>query len=418
MVVDAESGKELASYAPDHALNPASCMKVLTSATALSLLGPNYHFTTGFYADTAPRGGTIGTLYVAGSGDPMFVTEEIERMADDLRARGLNRVTGGIVIDNSYFDSFDFPHKGRNEMAKTSAVAVNWNEIGVKVGPGARAGAPAEVSLDPPIAGYRIVNKVVTRPKFAVDIAISGDQITVTGRVPPKFEPQTLTKAMNDPTLFAGEMIRYLFGKQGIEIAGPVRAGRVPQGSIAIAIEPGRTLAELVSSMNKHSNNFMAEQMLKHLGAVRGSFPGSTEKGIAVIRSFLASVGVPNPAGMMENGSGLSEFTRVSARELTHVLTAMYRDRKLRDPFVTSLSVLGIDGTMKRWRRNAPELEGVLYAKTGTVNGVSTLAGYVPMSNGRVAAFAILANAIPRGAWGAHQAQLAIVRTIALEGRR
>jgi D-alanyl-D-alanine carboxypeptidase len=92
---------------------------------------------------------------------------------------------------------------------------------------------------------------------------------------------------------------------------------------------------------------------------------------------------------------------------------AAWRSRTLRTPFVDSLSILGIDGTMKSWGRQAPELVGALLGKTGTINGVSALAGYVPMPNGRMAAFAILANSVPKGAWGAHGAQLAVARAVA-----
>ncbi len=426
VIADAASGTELASHHPEMTLNPASCAKLLTSAAALAALGPQYRFPTRFYADRAPASGTIGTLYVSGTGDPMFVTEEVTRMGQELRSRGVARVTDGIVIDNGFFDSLEFPRKGgndgRNYTAKTSAVAVNFNGIGVSVGPGPRAGAPGVVKLDPPITGFRIVNKLVTRPKFFATISFStgpeGEEIIVNGRVPAGFTPQTLSRSVEDPVPLAGELIRYLFGQSGIEIRGPVRAGPVPQTAAHLMDGLSRPLSELAASMNKHSNNFMAEQILKHLGAVRYSPPGSTEKGVAAVEDYLASIGIPRGSYEVENGSGLSERTRISAAQLVRVLVAIYHNKAIRDDFISSLSVLGVDGTTRHWGRQAKDLAGNAYVKTGTINGVSTLAGYLPMADGRIAAFAILANGIPKGAWTAHQAQLDLVRAISQGGMR
>ncbi|MFA4875299.1 MAG: D-alanyl-D-alanine carboxypeptidase/D-alanyl-D-alanine-endopeptidase, partial [bacterium] len=350
---------------------------------------------------------------------------ELWRMAQSLRSKGLTRVTGGIVIDESYFDSHYYPHKGGNEgrayTAMTGAVAVNFNSIGVTVSPGRRPGAPGSIELSPPIEGYKIVNKLVTRQKSIVSVAMksdsSGDTIIVTGRVTPKATPQTYWRSVNDPAIYAGRVIAYVLSQNGISVDGPILTGRVPQSAHTISIEPSRSLADLVSDMNKHSNNFMAEQLLKHLGAARMGPPGSTEKGVKVVSEFLASIGVRPGTYDLENGSGLSENTRITASQLVKVLVATYRNQAIRNEFISSLSVLGVDGTMKKWNRVASELTGTVYAKTGTLNGVSTLAGYVPMRDGRMAAFAILANDLPKGVWGAHEAELAVVRSIA-EGER
>lgn len=426
VIADAATGKELASYQPEMILNPASCAKLVTAAAALATLTSQYRFPTRFYGDTPIHSGSIGKLYVSGTGDPMFVNEEIARMAQELRAKGLTRVTSGLVIDNSFFDSFAFPRKGGDEgrsfVALTSPVAANFNGIGVSVSPGSRLGAPAEITFDPPITGIEIVNKVVTKPKFFVNIDFAkgptGDQVIVTGRVPPKFAPQTLTRSVENPTLISGEIIRTIFAQNGIEIRGPVTEGRVPQGATHIMDGESRPLFDLLASMNKHSNNFMAEQILKHLGAVKYGVPGSTAKGVAAVQDYLASIGIPREAYEFENGSGLSERTRISAAQLVRILIAIYHNKAIRDDYISSLSVLGVDGTTRHWGKQAGELAGTAYVKTGTINGVSTLAGYVPMRDGRIAAFAILANAIPKGAWTAHQAQIELMRSITEGGAR
>lgn len=418
-VIDTSNGKTIVNYSPDLKLNPASCSKIFTSASALTLLGANHRFRTHFYADHSPLKGTIGTLYVVGEGDPTLVNEELAQIASHLVKKGIRRITGGIVIDNSYFDSYEYPHKytgkGRAYTAKTSATAVNFNSLTIKVGPGAKIGAPGIVMLDPPSDAWRIVNKTVTGGKFRVAINFGQDKgeeiLIVTGRIPPKFEPQDFFRSVKDPVRHSGAIITYWLKQADINVSGPIREGVVPSTAVGIMSWESRPLADVMAMMNKVSNNFIAEQTLKHLGATLFGEPGSTNKGLSAIERYLTSIGIPKDSYSIENGSGLSAITRVSAHQIVQVLEATYKNSKIRDAFMSSLSVLGVDGTTKKWRF-AGDLEGRILVKTGTLDGVSTLAGYAPLPGGRIAAFAILANAVPHGAWKAHEAQLGIVRAI------
>jgi len=235
----------------------------------------------------------------------------------------------------------------------------------------------------------------------------------VSGRISPRAGEGTFWRSVEDPVAYAGAVIAHQFREAGIEVAGPVRYGTMPPAAHVIAEQFSRSLSEIVYDMNKLSTNFVAEQITKHLGAKRFGPPGSTEKGVAAIEDFLATIGVPKGSAILENGSGLSEASRISSSQLVRILVAAYRDPKLRMEFVQSLSVLGVDGTMKEWGRMAPGLVGNVYAKTGTLDGVSTLAGYVPMPGQRLAAFAILANGLPKGPWAAKEAQLEVVKSIA-----
>ena len=163
--------------------------------------------------------------------------------------------------------------------------------------------------------------------------------------------------------------------------------------------------------MNKHSNNFMAEQILKSMGAIRYGRPGSTEKGIRVIKNYLSSIGVPQNSYIIENGSGLSSKTRLTSRQLVNVLVDVYNNASIRPEFTASIPIIGIDGTTKRWKIS-PAIRGYARAKTGTLAGVSALAGYVPMKNGRMAAFAIIANGLKSGMRSVHRAEASVVDTI------
>jgi D-alanyl-D-alanine carboxypeptidase/D-alanyl-D-alanine-endopeptidase (penicillin-binding protein 4) len=420
VVAEASTGKVIASHMPNLKLNPASCAKILTSVTALAQLGPDYRFTTSFYADRMPVGGSIGTLYVKGSGDPSLINEELERIAMIVRAMGITRITDGIVIDDSFFDSYEYPRKGGNAgrayTAKTSAVSVNFNSIGVEVAPGKPGGA-GKIELKPPVDLFTIVNKLVTRSKTSIAIALgtgkSGNGLTVTGRISPKAGKQIFWRAIPDPLSYAGAVMVTIFGEGGIAISGPTRRGIVPTSAVLLTEEKSRPLIEIIRDMNKLSTNFVAEQLVKHMGGVFKGAPGSTAKGVAVIQEYVDSIGIPQGSIVLENGSGLSSVSKVSADQLVKVLVAAYRNRAIQTDFMSSLSVLGIDGTMKKWMKMEPTLTGIVYAKTGTLDSVSTLAGYVPMPDGSIAAFAILANGLPKGPWAAKKAQLGIVKQIA-----
>ncbi len=420
VVADASSGKVLASHLPNLKLNPASCAKILTSVTALARLGSDYRFKTYLLSDEKPKRGEIDTLYIRGGGDPSLINEDLEEIAARLYASGLRRIEKGIVIDNSFFDSFDYPRKGGNAgrayTAMTSALAVNFNAIGIEVSPG-RAGARAKVELKPPVDIYRLKNRVVTSGKTNLSIAMKswaeGDEIVVSGRISPRSETRVFWRAVPDPVAYAAAVIRHIFGEAGISVAAAVRSGPVPKDAYMLAEVESEPLLEIVRNMNKLSTNFVAEELVKHMGGVFKGEPGSTEKGVEVIEEYLASLGIPKGSLVLENGSGLSSISKVSADQLVKVLVATYQNRSIQYDFMSTLSVLGVDGTMKRWKRMEPELTGIVYAKTGTLDSVSTLAGYVPMKNGQLAAFAILANGLPKGPWQAKKAQLGVVKRVA-----
>ena len=148
-----------------------------------------------------------------------------------------------------------------------------------------------------------------------------------------------------------------------------MRSGAVPKGTHMLLEVDSEPLLEIVRNMNKLSTNFVAEQIVKHMGGVFKGAPGSTAKGVAVIEDYVATLGIPRGSFVLENGSGLSSVSRVTAQQLVKVLVSAYHDREIRSEFMDSLSVLGVDGTMKSWTKMAPELAGIVFAKTGTLDG-------------------------------------------------
>ncbi len=406
-VADVESGQVLFARDPDVLLNPASNVKLVTSAAALARLGPDFHFDTEFYVDAGSAGSASArTLHVRGKGDPSLVTERLWAIAGDLVHLGLKRL-GDVVVDESYFDGerhgpgFDQETGDKSYLAPTGAASLNWNTVAVHVAPGERRGAKARVELEPASDLFDLDVRATTvapgaRRRLTVSSVRAGarQRIIVEGRIPQGSRVQAVWRRIDEPGLYLGQTLRRLLELRGVKIAGRVRTGAVPEGARLVHVAQSDSLGEIVRRLNKTSNNFVAEQLLETMGAQAKGAPGSWAKGVEAVEAFLADVGVPRGAYVMKNGSGLNDTNRFSARQLVTLLRAMWGRFPLHAEYLVSLPVAGRDGTI-RWRMEGSEAEGRLRAKTGTLENVTSLSGYVENAAHRTLAFAILVNDFP-----------------------
>jgi D-alanyl-D-alanine carboxypeptidase/D-alanyl-D-alanine-endopeptidase (penicillin-binding protein 4) len=404
LVADVESGQVLYAKDPDVLLNPASNVKLVTSAAALARLGPEFRFDTELYVDAASAGsGAPKTLYVKGKGDPSLFTERMWALAGDLAHLGIRQV-GEIVVDESFFDGerfgpgFDQETGDKSYLAPTGAASLNWNTVAVHVGPGDRKGAKARVDLEPASDLFEVDVRATTvapraRRRLTVSSTPAGarQRIVVEGRIPQGSRIQVVWRRIDEPGLYLGHTLRRLLELRGVKTAGKVKLGEIPQGARLVHVDQSESLGEIVRRLNKTSNNFVAEQLVKTLGAQVKGGPGSWAKGIQVIEEFLAEVGIPRGAYLMKNGSGLNDTNRFSARQLATLLRAMWARFPLHAEYVASLPVAGRDGTI-RWRMEGTEAVGRLRAKTGTLENVTSLSGYVETAGHRTLAFSILVN--------------------------
>ncbi|HET6279174.1 MAG TPA: D-alanyl-D-alanine carboxypeptidase/D-alanyl-D-alanine-endopeptidase [Candidatus Polarisedimenticolia bacterium] len=420
-VLSLRTGERIFSHNARVPLRPASTMKILTGAAALALLQPEFVFETDILAPgPIDAGGTVaGDLYVRGSGAPDLVAEAWWLMARELARLGLRRVTGDLIGDDSFFDDdprpAGWPPRSIDSWynAPVSALSCNFNVITVRAVPGGFPGARPGVDLDPASSFFRITNRARTadrRSDLTVDrlyedgrniLAIDGD-IRLGGG------PQVFRRAVEDPTLFALHTFRDIALREGIIIEGALRRGRVPEGAQVLHSHRSRPLGVLVRDMNKNSNNFMAEALLKTLGARIAGTPGTTDKGLAALESYLRDLGVPTTTARLSDGSGLSERNRLHAELLAETLARVHRDFSVGPELVGSLSIGGIDGTLDARFRNGVDRRQVR-AKTGRLAGVAALAGYAVNRDGHPFAFAVLANDV-RGSDGS--AERAIDRLV------
>ena len=408
-VVSVRTGEEVFSYKADKALQPASTMKILTTAAALKTLGPAYTFKTEIlYDGTLGDNGVLdGNLYVKGHGDPTFVVEGLWKLIFDIRAEGVREVKGKVVLDDSFVaKSLWIPgwnkdvdiENGPAYFPPLGALSLNYNTVALLVGPGASVGSQARVESETSSGVIEIQNHVTTgskggRTSVRVERKIEDGKVefTVSGSVPAGSGVRRYYRTVGDPTAYFQGALAAMMQSMEIPVKGKYVVGKVADDARLLFSRSSPPLATILTDVNKHSNNFIAEQVLLAMGAAVHGAPGTTEKGLQVIASYLASLGLSSTDYQIVNGSGLARGTSIRPDLLTAVLVDMYNDQQVGPEFRASLSVGGVDGTLRSRFQRADEL-GRLRGKTGSLNGVNCLAGYIVGADGEVYAFAFLVN--------------------------
>ncbi len=402
-----KSDRDIYGHNAERLFNPASNQKILTTAAALWYLGANYRFRTEVRRDKKFEKGVVhGNLYVKGRGDPTLTTEQVFGLVNEVALAGVTEVKGHVIIDDTFFDNVREGPGWEQEIgdhayaAPVGALSVNFNTFEVRVRPGESVGQPLSVEVWPPVATVEVVSNGVTRgrrtrPRIWVGTSkLAGNRVRVTvrGALAVDDYGKTYRRRVHDPARYAGEMIKHMLEMRGVRVKGRVKSGYASRRStVALANVWSRPLAEIVSTLNKYSNNFMAEQILKTLSAELYEKPGSWELGQKAIREFLTEAGVDGQKVVLANGSGLNDANRITPAQLTKVLKTMYTRFEVRPEFVSSLAVAGSSGTITRRFEDSPA-ESRLRAKTGSLTGVSALSGYVVTQNDEVLAFSVMMN--------------------------
>lgn len=384
-LLDLGSGRELLAEGAERALNPASNQKLVTAAVALSELGPDFRYHVGLYgkieAGVAPR------LVIRSSGDPTFRFEELKAFAERLTALGLKRVSGDILVDQSAFDdqytppAFDQqPGEWAAFRAPVSAVSLDRNSTTLHVFPTA-AGQLARVEFEPP--GYVSVQGEVRtergkkRDHVGLTMKPRGLLMSaqVSGGLPEGETVVHITRRIENPEIYAGVVLRRVLLNAGVEVQGAVRRGGEDETGELVGRDSEK-LSVLVGQLGKASDNFYAETLFKTIGMVKRGRPGTAANAAAVTIEWLKSRQLADENVKVTNGSGLYDANRVSARTLTRLLDAAYLDAPISRPFQDQLAVGGLDGTL-RSRFYALRSRRSVHAKTGTLNKVTALSGYV-----------------------------------------
>ena len=410
LVTDVTTGKTLASLRPGEQFNIASNAKLITAAAALQHLGTSYRFKTAIFAPRLAGPVVPGDLYLKGYGDPMLGVADLWRMVQQLHDRGVREVRGGVVIDESYFDGqrsaplFATRRTDKYYRTTNGALSVGFNVLKVRVYGGGAPGQRGMVQVLPRSGYFKVANQVQTTARRRRWMRIIPTRtathlkLEVRGQVRPGHRGPRVRRRLDDSGLVAGHALLSLLQQRGIKVGrADVRRGRLKRWRRPLAVHYSSTLGVVLRAMNKYSNNFIAEQVLKVLGAETAGPPASWANGLKAVSAYMATIGLKRGSYVMKNGSGLYDATRVTPRQLVCVLRTMHRDFKVGADFVASLPVAGVDGTLgKRFKDSGAR--HYVRAKTGTLAHVVTLSGYAGAATHRgPVAFAIVLNDLPHG---------------------
>ncbi len=425
VLIETFDGDVLYEREPDVPMIPASNMKLVTSACSLTTLGQDYQFVTDVGADADLVDGVLhGNLYVRGSGDPSLVTEELWTMCDAIRARGIARVEGDIVLDATRFDTVLTATPAADDGdraydARTSALSLNFNTVAVHVYPGEENGDDAVVTLSPETGFIELGNHAGTgssRRGSTIEVRRSFQEgrnvVTVTGKVPEGAPGRTYYRNLDDPLGCFGAATRDLLSRAGVDVTGRSRAGRYPDDAWLVHRHMSKPLSLIVRDLGKYSNNFAAEQLLKAMSADRYGAPGTTAGGTAILSEYLESLGIDRGAFRIVDGSGLSREDRLTTRTLIRVLRASLDRFETSYEFAASLSVSGTDGTLND-RMGFPGLLGSVRAKTGLLEGVTAISGILRTVAGDKVLFSIITNGSTCEAWHLHDVEHEILAHVA-----
>ena len=401
-VEDIETGEVVLEHLATIPRNPASTMKLLTTLVALDTLGPAYRWKTDIYALGDVEDGRLdGDLLLKGYGDPFLVTERFWQMLRSIRLAGIDEITGDLLIDDSYFDigtydpgAFDSqPLRAYN--VAPNALLTNFKVVRYWFEPN---GQSVKVSVDPELDNLRVTNQLRVTPGscrgYQRGISVSGngsdDEVTFSG----KFPGGCLRYAMDRAVLSHNEFTYGLFHSLWSESGGRI-SGTWKNVVAADDVEPllsfeSLPLFEMIARVNKHSNNVMARQVLYTLSAEVLGPPGTEAGGRDVIAKWLGDNGLESSKLALENGAGLSRESRITAVDMAALLRFAWKQPYMPE-YLASLSLTGLDGTLSR-RFQDSELVGKAHLKTGSLDHVTAIAGYVQARSGRRFTFVVMQN--------------------------
>jgi serine-type D-Ala-D-Ala carboxypeptidase/endopeptidase (penicillin-binding protein 4) len=407
IVQDVDAPQPIVSHLASEPRSPASVMKVVTTWSALEILGPAYVWPTEVYLLGGFDGKKLdGNLAIKGYGDPYLVVEELWKMLRALRRAGLEDIGGDLVLDDSWFDTSGEPEPGafdgqpyRTYNVVPSALLMNFKAVQFQF----RAdlgSARVNVTTDPVLDNLQIDNNLELGDGacagYQAGIAFNHAdaatlaKVVLDGKFSRRCNAYSMSRTALQHDTYAYGLFQGLWKEVGGQFRGKLGKVVVPEDRTPALVWQSRPLGEVIRSINKNSNNVMTRQLLYTLGAELGGVPGTAAKGIDAIRAFLQTRGIDVSTLVLQNGAGLSRDERASAALLASVLRAAHRSAYAPE-FIASLSLGGLDGTT-RGRFDEHSSESLMHVKTGRLDHVSALAGYAHAANGKTYVVAVVMN--------------------------
>jgi len=412
VVESADSGQVLYRRNAARLFLPASNLKLVTAAAGLARLGPDFRWRTTVLARGPLVNGTLlGDLLVVGRGDPTFAVDAtgdstdmlraLRPWADSLAARGVRVIRGRVSGDGSAFPGaplgrgWAWDDLAADYAAPVGALQFNESVAWIEVVPGPTPGSAATLTLVPREAPLRVSGAVTTAPQDSSTDSLTwnrtpfGDSVAVAGRLSAGHAMVRITVSLPDPTRYFDAALTQTLEEGGVPVFGAATTADAPPDTLFTWQSP--PLSQVLPLFLKPSQNQIAETLLRTLGLeVKGA--GSADSGRAVVRDVLTAFGVAGDAYVLADGSGLSRYNEVTPEAIADILVAMYH-RPDFGVFLDALPVAGVDGTLAKRLVDTPAA-GNAHAKTGSMNGVRTLSGYVRTAAGETLVFVLFANSL------------------------
>ncbi|WP_449355828.1 D-alanyl-D-alanine carboxypeptidase/D-alanyl-D-alanine endopeptidase [Virgibacillus natechei] len=410
---EADTGDMLYSNNGNTRLHPASNMKLLTGAAAMETLGNDYQFSTEVLTDGQLRGIVLhGNVYLKGKGDPTLLKEDLDQFAKDLKDQGIHTIKGNVIADDSWYDDvrlsedLNWSDEPFHTGAQVSALTLSPDEdydagtVILEVSPDADA-EQADVQVTPETDYVTIVNNTEmvanTEDKdISIEREHGSNTIIVEGEMPAGGSDSRSWASVWEPTGYALDVFKKSLEENGVRFVGnpELKTAVTPGDATVVTSKKSMPIEELFIPFMKQSNNGHAEVLTKEMGKVMHD-EGSWDKGLEVMEDTLAEFGVDTDTIMLRDGSGISHKNMIPANDLSQMLYAI-QDKDWFPPFEYSLPVAGdaerfVGGTL-RDRMTDGSAQGNVMAKTGSLNGVSTLSGYVTAADGEKLVFSVMIN--------------------------
>ena len=403
-VADVETGETVLDWRGDEPRNPASTIKLLTTLVALDILGPAYRWRTDVFAQGELQDGRLdGNLLIKGHGDPFLVTERVWQLLRDIRHAGIYEISGDLLIDDSWFEIGDYdpaafdrqPLRAYN--VAPNALLMNFNVVRYRFEPD-HATNVVNILLDPALDNLRVENRLSLAPGrcrgYQRGITITAnkslDEVTLSGRFPSRCEQYSMDRSTLSHNDYVYGLFRMLWRDSGGIFEGGWRNVVADDSLQPILSFESLSLSEIIARLNKHSNNVMARHLLFTLAAEVNGAPGSEASGKQVLAKWLADNGLESDDIVIDNGAGLSRNTRITAKHMSALLEFAWRQPYMPE-YLASLSLSGLDGTLEE-RFEGNGLAGIAHLKTGSLDHVAAIAGYLQSRSGRRFVVVVLQN--------------------------
>jgi D-alanyl-D-alanine carboxypeptidase/D-alanyl-D-alanine-endopeptidase (penicillin-binding protein 4) len=414
-IIEADSGSVISQYNPETSLTQASILKLVTTASALELLGKDYTFRTkvGYSGKIRKGSKTLdGNIVIKGGGDPALGSENfpefyngfLDKWVKDIQALGIRRVTGRIIADDSYYDynpvpaSWDWNDLGNYYGAGVYGISIYDNTLQIHFKTSEKGSIPFITSILPEDSGIEFTSYLTasgTEDNGYIFSAPYSSKGWISGTIPENKDDFVLKGSIPDPPLFLAKTLFKKLKEAGIKVSGnPVTTRLMPELKTEIFTQISETisppLSAIIEVLNHKSVNLYAEHLIKELGKVFLN-SGTTSAGAEVVTGFLDSAGVNTSGMFIEDGSGLSSLDAVNSSEMVKLLLFMKNNGKYFDDYFKSLPEPGKEGTLKNYFKD-PVFESRLRAKSGSLTRVRSYAGYFTTISGKEMIFCIIVN--------------------------